>query len=41
MNDSLKIKYDDYEGSFLIKMKGKDTLILSGDEEQVYHRIKK
>lgn len=41
VNDSLKIKYDDYEGAFLITMKGKDTLILSGDEEQVYHRIKK
>ena len=41
VNDSLKIKYDDYEGAFLIKMKGKDTLVLIGDEEQTYYRFKR
>ena len=39
--DSIKIKYDDYIGSYLIKIKGSDTLILSGDEEQVYFRFQK
>ncbi len=39
--DSIKIKYEDYTGVFLMKMKGSDTLILIGDEEQVYYRIKK
>ena len=38
--DSLKIKYDDYTGSYLIRMKGADTLVLSGDEEQIYYRFK-
>jgi hypothetical protein len=41
VGDSLKIKYDDYEGNFLLKMKGSDTLMLVGDEEQVYYRMKK
>lgn len=41
VNDSLKIKYDDYEGSFLVRMKGNATLILVGDEEQKYYRGKK
>ena len=39
--DSIKIKYDDYVGSYLIKFRGEDTLVLIGDEEQVYYRIKK
>ena len=38
--DSIKIKYDDYTGSYLVKLKGADTLILTGDEEQVYYRIR-
>ena len=41
INDSIKIRYDDYIGSYLLRMKGPDTLILSGDEEQVYCRFKK
>ncbi len=40
-HDSLKIKFDDYEGVFAIKMNGRDTLILTGDERQVFHRFKK
>jgi hypothetical protein len=39
INDSLKIKYPDDLGAFKIKMKGLDTLILSGDEDQVYYRF--
>jgi hypothetical protein len=41
--DSIRIKYDDYEGVFFVKMKGMDTLILSGDddEEHVYYRFRK
>lgn len=30
INDNIKIKYDDYTGSYLIKMNGSDTLILIG-----------
>jgi hypothetical protein len=39
-SDTLKVKYDDYEGVFAIKLKGKDTLTLIGDEEQTYYRMK-
>jgi hypothetical protein len=35
-NDSIKIAYDDYVGSFSIEMKGLDTLIMKGDEQQIY-----
>ncbi|WEK35401.1 MAG: hypothetical protein P0Y53_23155 [Candidatus Pseudobacter hemicellulosilyticus] len=37
--DSIHIKYDDYTGSYLIKFKGADTMVLLGDEEQVYYRF--
>jgi hypothetical protein len=40
-HDSIKIEYGDYEGAFAIKMNGTDTLILSGDERQVFYRFKK
>jgi hypothetical protein len=40
VNDTLKIQYDDYVGSFAIKLKNKDTMLLSGTEEQVYYRFK-
>lgn len=40
VNDSIKIKYDDYTGSYLIKMNGSDTLILVGDEQQIFYRFK-
>jgi hypothetical protein len=39
-NDSLKIKYDDYESAFQVSMKGSDTLIFEGDDRQVYYRVK-
>jgi hypothetical protein len=39
-NDSLKIKYDNYETAFLVTMKGSDTLIFEGDDRQVYYRSK-
>ena len=39
-NDSLKIKYDNYETAFLVSMKGSDTLIFEGDDRQVYYRFK-
>lgn len=40
VGDSLKIKYDGYTGSYLVRMSGADTLILTGDEEQVYYRFR-
>ncbi len=39
-NDSLKIKYDNYETAFGVSMKGSDTLIFEGDDRQVYYRSK-
>jgi hypothetical protein len=39
--DSLKIKYDENEFSFQVKLNGADTLILTMDEEEVFHRSKK
>jgi hypothetical protein len=41
IGDSMKIKYDDYEDMFAFKMRGIDTLVLTGDDEQVYYRFKK
>lgn len=39
--DSIRIKYDDYEGSFNFRFKGNDTLILNGMYgEQTYIRRK-
>lgn len=40
VNDSIKIKYDDYTGNYFIKMNASDTLILVGDEQQTYYRVK-
>lgn len=39
-NDSIHIKFDGYEGNYLVKTKGMDTLVLVGDEQQVYYRFK-
>jgi hypothetical protein len=39
--DTLRIKYDDYEGIFLIRKPHADTLILTGGDVQVYYRFKK
>lgn len=36
--DSLKIKFQGYEGAYQIEFNGPDTLILIGDEKQVYYR---
>ena len=41
VGDSIKINYDDYVGSYFVKTIGNDTLILRGNEEQVYYRFKK
>jgi hypothetical protein len=38
--DSIHIKYDGYYGNYLVKTRGADTLVLKGDEEQVYYRFK-
>jgi hypothetical protein len=40
-HDSLYIKFDGYDGSYLIKMKNIDTMILTGDEVQIYYRYKR
>ena len=42
IGDSLKITYDDYIQSLFFKLKGKDTLMLKGvDEDNIYYRVKK
>lgn len=41
VNDSMHIKFDSYDGNYLVKMKSLDTLILVGDEQQIYYRFKK
>lgn len=41
IGDSMKIKYDGYEDMFSFKMRRIDTLVLTGDDEQVYYRFKK
>jgi hypothetical protein len=41
VNDSMHIKFDGYEGNYLVKTKGSDTLVLMGDEQQIYYRFKK
>lgn len=38
--DSIHIKFDGYDGNYLVKTRGADTLVLKGDEEQVYYRFK-
>jgi hypothetical protein len=40
VNDSIKIEYVDFIGSYLIKVT-QDTLTLVGDESQIYYRFKK
>lgn len=39
--DSLRIRYDDFTGAYLVKMRGDDTLILTGTEQEVFIRTKK
>jgi len=38
--DSIRIKFEGYDGSYLVGTKGSDTLVLVGDEKQVYYRSK-
>jgi hypothetical protein len=40
VNDSLYVKYVDYTGRYLVTTKGSDTLILKGDEQEVFYRFK-
>lgn len=40
-NDSIHIKFDGYDGNYLVKTIGTDTLVLAGDDQQVYYRFKK
>lgn len=40
VNERIKIKYDDYTDSFLIKLQGADTLILAGETDHTYYRFK-
>jgi hypothetical protein len=40
-DDSLHIRYDGYDRNYLVTTRGSDTLILTGDEKQVYYRFKK
>lgn len=39
--DSINIKYKDYTRRFLLKMRGEDTLVFTGDDRQVFYRKKK
>lgn len=41
VNDSMHIKFNGYDGHYLIKTRGSDSLILVGYEQQVYYRFKK
>ena len=41
VSDSIHIKFDGYDGNYLVKTRGADTLVLVGDEQQVYYRFKK
>jgi hypothetical protein len=41
LKDSIKIKFDGFDGNYLVKTRGADTLVLAGDEEQVFCRFKK
>jgi len=40
VNDSMLIRFDGYIGRYLVKIKTSDTLILTGDDQQVYYRLK-
>jgi hypothetical protein len=41
VGDSIKVKYDDYEGTFAFKFNGNNKLTLTGDDgKNVYSRIK-
>ena len=39
-NDSITIKYDEYERAFALHIQGTDTLILTGNEKRVYYRYR-
>ena len=39
-DDYIKVNYDGYVGTYLIEMKGEDTLVLKDEEEQTYFRMK-
>jgi len=40
VKDSIKIKYGSFEGVYAVRMRGTDTLILTGDQETIYYRFK-
>lgn len=40
VNDSMKIEYDNYNATFLVKMNGNDTLVFRGSDTQTYFRFK-
>jgi hypothetical protein len=40
VGDSIAIQYDGYEMRFEAKLKGADTLLMSGDTRQVFYRFK-
>jgi len=39
--DSLTIQYDDFQETYLVRIRPTDTLILIGNEKQVFYRFKK
>jgi hypothetical protein len=41
VDDSMHIKFDGYDGNYLVQTKGSDTLVLVGDERQIYYRFKR
>ena len=41
LGDSIHIKFDGYDGNYLVSTRGSDTLVLKGDDEQVYYRFKR
>jgi len=40
-NDRIKIKYDGFDGDYLVIKQSADTLVFVGNEKQVYYRFKK
>ncbi|MBC6989841.1 hypothetical protein [Hymenobacter sp. BT491] len=40
LGDSLRIKYDDFDGNFSFKLRGDDILVISGDDgEHLFKRM--
>ncbi|MBS1600422.1 MAG: hypothetical protein JST75_19490 [Bacteroidetes bacterium] len=40
-NDHIKIKYDGFDGEYIVIKQSADTLVFLGNEKQVYYRFKK